>query len=654
MSAALDHNSNGFPPQVTALRRQIRAMGYAPVPTCGKAVYLPQWREAAARADEAEFQRWETVFIDADPLDGSTKTYRGDRHTNTGVSCDGLACPNIDILDTEIAKQVEAAARGILGPTPLRRVGQAPKSLLVYRAAAPIEKLKTAPLLLPNQARGKVAVEIGPDGLPAVLPDGTRDGAKAEVEILASGQQFVGYGIHPDTGTEYTWTDLAPDVVPATELPAVTAEALGEFLAEAERIIRHAGGRTAKEWRALAENAKPAAPPRPKLRAVPNNTGNGDTAYGLAALEAERSAILSAGFGNQETTVNNAALKIGGLVAGGELDEGPALTALLAAARSVPSQPGKKAWAPAELERKVRRAFEAGKHSPRQAPEKVGPVPVWSREERQAPPMEDGSTKSEPHALPDDQSGGPMDVDPAGVELTQDGVAWAFAAAVRGKFVFDHTSQQWFRWGDGRWSLDAKAGAFHAVRRYCHALRSKAADAPRSMAGIGFISNVERAARTDPRVAVSHEDWDRDRWLLGVPGGVVDLRTGKMRPGEPGLYIRRQTAVAPAAPGAVAPLWQAFLDGATQGDKHLQGFLQRFAGYLLTGDVTEEVLTFLYGPGGNGKGVFLGAVTAILADYAVAVPIEVFTANSRLNLEGSFRVSGCWETEERLVGLKDL
>ena len=120
---------------------------------------------------------------------------------------------------------------------------------------------------------------------------------------------------------------------------------------------------------------------------------------------------------------------------------------------------------------------------------------------------------------------------------------------------------------------------------------------------------------------------------MGVPGGAVDLRTGETQPSDPALYIGRQTVVAPAGEGAGHPLWSAFLDEATGGDREMQGFLQRLAGYCLTGDVSEEVLTFLYGPGGNGKGVFLGAVAAILGEYAIASPIEVFTAGSRLNLE---------------------
>ena len=252
---------------------------------------------------------------------------------------------------------------------------------------------------------------------------------------------------------------------------------------------------------------------------------------------------------------------------------------------------------------------------------------IWSRTAAERPDQAQ-------HETDDDEKQGPPPRDAAaGFELTEDGVALGFAAAAEGRFVFDHTSQQWFRWDGGRWALDAKAGAFHQVRLFCRKVRERQPEPPKAMAKIAFTSNVERAARTDPRLAVSHEDWDRDRWLLGVPGGVIDLRTGEHRPGDPKNFIRRQTAVAPAAPGTTAPLWFAFLKDVTRDDADLQGFLQRLAGYVLTGDVSEEVLTFLYGPGGNGKGVFLGAIVSILADYAVSVPIEVFVANSRLNLE---------------------
>jgi hypothetical protein len=45
-------------------------------------------------------------------------------------------------------------------------------------------------------------------------------------------------------------------------------------------------------------------------------------------------------------------------------------------------------------------------------------------------------------------------------------------------------------------------------------------------------------------------------------------------------------------------------------------YLQRIAGYCLTGLTTEHALFFIYGPGGNGKSVFLNLLVHILGDYA--------------------------------------
>jgi putative DNA primase/helicase len=218
------------------------------------------------------------------------------------------------------------------------------------------------------------------------------------------------------------------------------------------------------------------------------------------------------------------------------------------------------------------------------------------------------------------------------VAPTEDAVARAFAESYAGKFVYDHTAQSWFIW-DGRWMRDLRSAVFHAARVFCRAVAAALNDPPAGLAKIAFAAAVERAAKADPKLAVSHEIWDRDPWLLGTPDGVVDLRTGLLRPATPDLYISRHTSVVPAAQGTPAPLWGAFLDGVTRHDNELQAFLGRLCGYILTGNVTEEVLTFIYGPGGNGKGVFLGVLTGILSEYAVSVPIEVFTANSRINLE---------------------
>lgn len=221
------------------------------------------------------------------------------------------------------------------------------------------------------------------------------------------------------------------------------------------------------------------------------------------------------------------------------------------------------------------------------------------------------------------------------MDFAETDVARRFAAAMAGRLVYDHDDRHWFVWGGGVWLQDSTAAAMEQVKAFVEGERSRALspEDQKAMGKVKFFRAVEEAARSDPKLAVHGALWNADGWLLGTPGGVVDLRTGKLRPGAPGDYISKQTACSVAPAGTRAPMWDAFLHDATRGDADMQRFLQRWAGYCLTGDVSEEVLCFLYGPGGNGKGVFTGVMAAIMGAYAVAMPIEAFTAGGRQNAE---------------------
>jgi P4 family phage/plasmid primase-like protien len=118
------------------------------------------------------------------------------------------------------------------------------------------------------------------------------------------------------------------------------------------------------------------------------------------------------------------------------------------------------------------------------------------------------------------------------------------------------------------------------------------------------------------------DDFDRDTMLIGTPGGTVDLRTGTIRPARREDLITRQTSIAPAR-GKPA-LWLRFLDDVFAGDAEMIAFMQRAAGYALTGETREHKLLFLYGTGRNGKSVFLDTLAAIWADYARRAPATAF------------------------------
>ena len=126
-------------------------------------------------------------------------------------------------------------------------------------------------------------------------------------------------------------------------------------------------------------------------------------------------------------------------------------------------------------------------------------------------------------------------------------------------------------------------------------------------------------AESDLPAAV--DEFDRDPWLLNCQNGILDLKTGKLRPHDPAA---RMTKLAGAAydPEARCPLWLAFLERVFAGDRELIAFIQRAVGYSLTGNTSEQALFFLYGTGNNGKSVFSETLQALLGDYANKTPTD--------------------------------
>jgi putative DNA primase/helicase len=182
---------------------------------------------------------------------------------------------------------------------------------------------------------------------------------------------------------------------------------------------------------------------------------------------------------------------------------------------------------------------------------------------------------------------------------------------------------KWLRWDGTRWTQDKTSGAYNLVRQHLRRLGGgmHLQDA-RKILSAKTVAAVERMAKTDPRIATEAAIWDADPWLLNTPGRVVDLRTCVIREVQPSDHMTKITAV---TPGGDCPTWKAFLHKSLAGDVELIAFVQRMLGYSLTGDTREQALFFLYGQGGNGKGVLLNTVAGILADYAKTAPMATFT-----------------------------
>jgi putative DNA primase/helicase len=203
--------------------------------------------------------------------------------------------------------------------------------------------------------------------------------------------------------------------------------------------------------------------------------------------------------------------------------------------------------------------------------------------------------------------------------LDEQTIMRVFVAEHREQLRYNHDGRYWLLWDEHSWKIDRRHRAFDWSLELCRSLPPGTVHRK-----IRFSRAVEEGARVQPEFATVETDWDRDPWLLGTPGGVVDLRTGELRPGQSADMISKTAGVAPAAQ-ADCPKWQAFLDFALNADQPTIAYLQRYAGYCLTGLTSEEQFVFLAGKEGTGKGTITKTLRGILGAYATTVPITMFT-----------------------------
>ena len=212
--------------------------------------------------------------------------------------------------------------------------------------------------------------------------------------------------------------------------------------------------------------------------------------------------------------------------------------------------------------------------------------------------------------------------------FTEDALALRFSARHAHDLRYLAIRNQWYLWDGIRWAPEPTLLAFDLARA---SWRNDAADygngkPPNKLYTARTVAAVHLLARADRRQAATLEQFDTNPWLITTPDATYDLRTGGGQPPNPSDYITKITACDVAPLGTAHPLWSAFLDRVTAGDAQLQGFLQRYTGYCLTGVTIEHKFIFAYGTGGNGKGTFLNTIAGIMADYATVADIGTFLA----------------------------
>lgn len=207
--------------------------------------------------------------------------------------------------------------------------------------------------------------------------------------------------------------------------------------------------------------------------------------------------------------------------------------------------------------------------------------------------------------------------------LSEDALADAFVAAEGEDWRHVTLWHAWYHWNGSVWTKDETGLVRERMRVICRiSARNADLGVARRIASDRTVTAALKLAATDPRISTTPDRWDNQPMSLNTQDGILDLATGEIEAHDRTRLITQMTN---ASAGTGCPRWQAFLGQITGGDDALKGYLQKLAGYCVTGVTTEQIFAFLHGHGANGKSVFLGTLAHVLGGYAATATLDTFS-----------------------------
>lgn len=191
---------------------------------------------------------------------------------------------------------------------------------------------------------------------------------------------------------------------------------------------------------------------------------------------------------------------------------------------------------------------------------------------------------------------------------------------------------------NGAWAMLAAMGAKKAMAAFNEAQRRsfekyERAETYRKYAikrrDTKYISAALKEAR--PMIQIEQRVLDADEFLLNLPSGTCDLRTGAIREHNAQDYITKQTAVDPSGDGM--DVWEDALQTFFQGDADLIRYVQEIVGLAAIGKVYIEALVIAFGEGRNGKSTFWNTIARVLGTYSGNMSADTLTVGCKRNVK---------------------
>lgn len=223
------------------------------------------------------------------------------------------------------------------------------------------------------------------------------------------------------------------------------------------------------------------------------------------------------------------------------------------------------------------------------------------------------------------------------------GTARLFADTYRGLLLYLPEYRDWFIYDSGRWVQDKGGLLAHNLAKELADYVWKIIPPPPPPPEKGEVRDALEPAQEDEwkahrkhygryrslqarktllqdamsELPGSASDFDRDPFLFNCQNGTLDLRTGRLRPHNPGDRISKQAAVN-YDPAARSPRFVQFIEEITEGHAERANMLQKALGYALKGEANEECyFTAIGEKTRNGKGTLFDTVLQLFGSYGI-------------------------------------
>lgn len=244
-----------------------------------------------------------------------------------------------------------------------------------------------------------------------------------------------------------------------------------------------------------------------------------------------------------------------------------------------------------------------------------------------------------------------------------------YSTLFRDKFLYCKNTQEWFEWTGNYWQRDIMNRTLAAVEKVVEQYLAEykklsgeiselvaAGEDPESeklrklkgkqeallKRASGLRSDKRRTAclkfahTIQEPIAIIGEEFDIKPMLFPCANGVIDLETGRLKPGRPSDYLSLASPVEFKGIEEPATLWEKSLleifggnpkntDSASNDSARVMvSYLQRLFGYAMTGLVKEKVFPVFYGrTGWNGRSLIIETVNYVMGALAGSIPSEM-------------------------------